>query len=199
MLVDLLAEPASAGAAGFGTESTVLGPFYVADSPEREYGASIVERPSGGLAAYTGRVTDTDGNPIAGATLDIWQNADDMLYAVQNPDRPPPVAAGSHPRHRWRARLPERGDAHLRRRQQVPDQRRRVRGQGQPGPYVRTPRAWRWACSRRRPARPGLVLTAARLPAEPAELLMDAPPGRAEGREGTNAAPLGAAKGGRFN
>ena len=89
MLVDLLAEPASAGTAGFATESTVLGPFYAAGSPEREYGASIVERPSGELAAYTGRVTDTDGEPIAGATLDIWQNADDMLYAVQNPDAPP--------------------------------------------------------------------------------------------------------------
>jgi alcohol dehydrogenase class IV/protocatechuate 3,4-dioxygenase beta subunit len=89
MLVDLLAEPASAGAAGFATESTVLGPFYAAGSPEREYGASIVERPSGELAWYAGRVTDTDGNPIAGATLDIWQNADDMLYAVQNPDAPP--------------------------------------------------------------------------------------------------------------
>jgi protocatechuate 3,4-dioxygenase beta subunit len=89
MLVDLLAEPTSAGAAGFATESTVLGPFYAAGSPEREYGASIVERPSGELAWYTGRVIDTDGNPIAGATLDIWQNADDMLYAVQNPDAPP--------------------------------------------------------------------------------------------------------------
>jgi catechol 1,2-dioxygenase len=89
MLVDLLAEPASAGAAGFATESTVLGPFYAAGSPERPYGASIVERPSGELAWYTGHVTDTEGNPIAGATLDIWQNADDMLYAVQNPDAPP--------------------------------------------------------------------------------------------------------------
>jgi maleylacetate reductase len=89
MLVDLLAEPATAGAAGFATESTVLGPFYAAGSPEREYGASIVERPSGEFAAYTGRVTDTDGNPIAGAALDVWQNADDMLYAVQNPDAPP--------------------------------------------------------------------------------------------------------------
>jgi catechol 1,2-dioxygenase len=89
MLVDLLAEPASAGAAGFATESTVLGPFYAAGSPERAYGASIIERPSGELAWYAGRVTDTDGNPIAGATLDIWQNADDMLYAVQNPDAPP--------------------------------------------------------------------------------------------------------------
>ncbi len=89
MLVDLLAEPAEAGRAGFATETTVLGPFYVEHSPAREYGASIAERPSGEPAWYTGRVTDTDGNPIAGATLDVWQNADDMLYAVQNPDSPP--------------------------------------------------------------------------------------------------------------
>jgi protocatechuate 3,4-dioxygenase beta subunit len=89
MLVDLLAEQPSAGGAGFATESTVLGPFYVADSPEREFGASIAERPSGEPAWYTGLVTDTDGSPIEGATLDVWQNADDMLYAVQNQDAPP--------------------------------------------------------------------------------------------------------------
>jgi protocatechuate 3,4-dioxygenase beta subunit len=89
MLVDLLTEPAGAGSAGFATESTVLGPFYVEHSPEREYGGSIVERPSGEPAWYTGRVTDTAGNAIADATLDVWQNADDMLYAVQNPDSPP--------------------------------------------------------------------------------------------------------------
>jgi hydroxyquinol 1,2-dioxygenase len=89
MLVDLLAEPAIAGSAGFATESTVLGPFYAEHSPQRQYGASIAERPSGEPAWYTGRVTDTDGNPIAGATLDVWQNAADMLYAVQNPDSPP--------------------------------------------------------------------------------------------------------------
>ena len=88
MLVDLLAEPGGAGTAGFATESTVLGPFYAAGSPERAYGASIVERPSGELTWYSGRVTDTDGNPIAAATLDVWQNADDMLYTVQNPDTP---------------------------------------------------------------------------------------------------------------
>jgi maleylacetate reductase len=88
MLVDLLAGPSGRGAAGVATESTVLGPFYVPDSPERDYGATIAERPSGELAWVTGRVTDVDGNPIAGATLDVWQNADDMLYAVQNPDSP---------------------------------------------------------------------------------------------------------------
>jgi len=89
MLVDLLAGPSGRGAAGTATESTVLGPFYVPDSPEREYGSSIAERPSGEPAWVTGRVTDVDGNPVAGATLDVWQNADDMLYAVQNPDSPP--------------------------------------------------------------------------------------------------------------
>ena len=88
MLVDLLAGPSGSGAAGFATESTVLGPFYVPGSPERGYGVSIAERPSGEPAWVTGRVTDTDGNPIAGAALDVWQNADDMLYAVQNPDSP---------------------------------------------------------------------------------------------------------------
>ncbi len=88
MLVDLLAGPSGQGAAGFVTESTVLGPFYVPGSPERAYGASIVERPSGEPAWITGRVTDTDGNPIAGATLDVWQNGDDMLYAVQDPEAP---------------------------------------------------------------------------------------------------------------
>ena len=89
MLVDLLAGPAGSGEAGFATESTVLGPFYVPGSPDREYGASIAERPSGEPAWFSGRVTDVDGTPIAGATLDIWQNADDMLYTVQNPDAPP--------------------------------------------------------------------------------------------------------------
>jgi alcohol dehydrogenase class IV/protocatechuate 3,4-dioxygenase beta subunit len=89
MLVDLLAGPSGKGAAGVATESTVLGPFYVPGSPERDYGSSIAERPSGDPAWITGRVTDADGNPIAGATLDVWQNADDMLYAVQNPDAPP--------------------------------------------------------------------------------------------------------------
>ncbi len=88
MLVDLLAGPSGTGSAGAATESTVLGPFYVPDSPERDYGSSILERASGEPAWITGRVTDVDGNPVAGATLDVWQNADDMLYAVQNPDSP---------------------------------------------------------------------------------------------------------------
>ncbi|HUJ05305.1 MAG TPA: maleylacetate reductase and hydroxyquinol 1,2-dioxygenase domain-containing protein [Streptosporangiaceae bacterium] len=89
MLVDLLAGPGAAGQAGPATESTVLGPFYAAGSPERPYGGSIIERPAGDPAWYTGRVTDTEGNPLGGAVIDVWQNADDMLYSVQSPDAPP--------------------------------------------------------------------------------------------------------------
>jgi hydroxyquinol 1,2-dioxygenase len=84
MLVDALANPLPAGA----TESTILGPFYVAGSPRREYGAAISEQQAGTPAWVHGRVLDLDGDPIAGAELDVWQNGDDRLYAVQNPDVP---------------------------------------------------------------------------------------------------------------
>jgi hydroxyquinol 1,2-dioxygenase len=84
MLVDALANPLPAGA----TESTVLGPFYVPGAPLREYGANLAERPAGDPAWVHGRVLDLAGEPIPGAELDVWQNGDDRLYAVQNPDGP---------------------------------------------------------------------------------------------------------------
>ena len=84
MLVDALAYGQSDGA----TESTVLGPFWVPGSPLRGYGESIAEQPSGAPAWVFGRVTDTDGNAVAGAELDVWQNGDNRLYAVQDPEAP---------------------------------------------------------------------------------------------------------------
>jgi hydroxyquinol 1,2-dioxygenase len=96
MLVDALANPLPESA----TESTVLGPFYVPGSPPREYGESIAEEEGAGTPAWVyGRVLDTDGNPIAGAELDVWQNGDDRLYAVQKPDGPE-----DHLRGRFRTR-----------------------------------------------------------------------------------------------
>ena len=82
-LVDALAHELPPGA----TESTVLGPFYVPGSPEREYGESMVLESGAGVPALVhGRVLDVDGSPIAGAELDVWQNGADMLYAVQRPE-----------------------------------------------------------------------------------------------------------------
>ena len=58
-----------------------------AGSPLREYGANIAEEPDAGVPALVhGRVLDLDGRPIAGAEVDVWQNGDDQLYAVQRPE-----------------------------------------------------------------------------------------------------------------
>ena len=35
-----------------------------------------------------GVVSDVGGAPIAGAKLDVWQNGDNRLYAVHDPDAP---------------------------------------------------------------------------------------------------------------
>src|SRR5712691_10357785 len=84
MLVDALAHALPAGA----TESTVLGPFYVPGAPERPYGARIAEEPAGEPTWVYGRVLDLEGRGIGGAELDVWQNGDNRLYAVQDPGAP---------------------------------------------------------------------------------------------------------------
>ena len=84
MLVDALANPRSPGA----TESTVLGPFHVPGAPLREYGESMIGEPAGTPALVHGRVLDVDGDPIARAELDVWQNGENRLYAVQDADAP---------------------------------------------------------------------------------------------------------------
>ena len=59
MLVDALAHPTPTGA----TESTVLGPFYVAGSTLREPGADIAEQEAGTPAWVDGRILDSKGGP----------------------------------------------------------------------------------------------------------------------------------------
>jgi hydroxyquinol 1,2-dioxygenase len=82
MLVDAIAHATAEGA----TESTVLGPFYTPGAPLKEYGANLAAEPAGDPAWVYGRVRALDGTPIAGAELDVWQNGDDRLYAVQRPE-----------------------------------------------------------------------------------------------------------------
>jgi hydroxyquinol 1,2-dioxygenase len=91
MFVDALAHPLPQAA----TESTVLGPFYVPESPLREHGANIAEQEAGTPAWVHGRVLDAlRGEPLAGAEVDVWQNGDNRLYAVQDPEAPEPHLRG---------------------------------------------------------------------------------------------------------
>ena len=74
------------------TEPTILGPFYVSESPWREFGDSMVEYADGGEPAILqGIVRSSDGTPLAGVLLDAWQNAATGFYAVQQPDVQPPT------------------------------------------------------------------------------------------------------------
>jgi len=87
MLVEMLNQ---AGAAG-STEPTVFGPFHVDGAPRKEMGESIVIDPSEAdvPVLLKGRVTDLDGNPIAGAELDVWQTAANGMYDVQDTAQTP--------------------------------------------------------------------------------------------------------------
>jgi hydroxyquinol 1,2-dioxygenase len=73
-----------------GTESTVLGPFHMTESPPRANGDSIDLVGGKAPCLVTGRVLDTDGTPLAGATVDVWQANEDGFYDVQQPDVQPP-------------------------------------------------------------------------------------------------------------
>jgi hydroxyquinol 1,2-dioxygenase len=84
MLIDAIAHRLPAQA----TESTVRGPFWVPESPRRRYGESIIEQEAGTPAWVHGFVRDPDGEAIAGAELDVWQNGGNRLYAVQDADAP---------------------------------------------------------------------------------------------------------------
>jgi hydroxyquinol 1,2-dioxygenase len=95
MLVDAIANPLPEGA----TESTVLGPFYVPGAPLRAYGETIALEPAGVPAWVHGRVLDLAGAPIGGAELDVWQNGDNELYAVQDAE-----AEADHLRGRFHTR-----------------------------------------------------------------------------------------------
>lgn len=68
-----------------GTESTVLGPFHMTASPFREQGASIDEL-GGAPCVVDVRILDPLGNPLAGASVDVWQCSEDGYYDVQQPD-----------------------------------------------------------------------------------------------------------------
>ncbi len=70
-----------------GTSSSVLGPFHIEGAPEIAYGADLKRHYEGPVLLVEGRVRQTDGTPIAGATVNVWQTAPNGLYASQDPEQ----------------------------------------------------------------------------------------------------------------
>ena len=85
MLVDAINNRRPAPA----TENTVLGPFHVAGGPVRPMGYNISLDGKGEACLYEGKVTDLDGVPIEGASIDVWSDNSDGFYDVQQPGLQP--------------------------------------------------------------------------------------------------------------
>src|ERR1700760_1516156 len=85
MLVETINERGAAGA----TQSTVLGPFHMTESPRRDLGDTIDLVGESEPCVVTGQVVSTDGTPLPGAVLDVWQADDHGAYDVQEPDKQP--------------------------------------------------------------------------------------------------------------
>lgn len=67
------------------TQTTVLGPFFVEGAPNLPAGADIDLEGKGPPLVMSGRVLDGRGNPIGGASIDVWQSNLEGFYDVQQP------------------------------------------------------------------------------------------------------------------
>lgn len=65
------------------TPATVLGPFHIDGSPEREYGGDMSDGLPGTPLYVHGTVRDLDGKAVGGALLDVWQADTDGMYEAQ--------------------------------------------------------------------------------------------------------------------
>ncbi|TAL98477.1 MAG: 6-chlorohydroxyquinol-1,2-dioxygenase [Paraburkholderia sp.] len=87
--ISALVNMVSAGVEEGATESTVLGPFYVPGSPERQWGESVLLREGDDTPLVIhGRVVDGDGKPVPDATLEIWQTDANGMYDIQDRSQP---------------------------------------------------------------------------------------------------------------
>jgi hydroxyquinol 1,2-dioxygenase len=87
--LSMLTETINHRKSGGATESTVLGPFHVGESPKRELGANIDHVGTETPCVVTGRVMSVDGTPLPGAQLDVWQASGQGFYDVAQPDVQP--------------------------------------------------------------------------------------------------------------
>ena len=73
-----------------GSHGTILGPFHLPGAPLLDPPFELPHRPEepGDPTVFSGRVTDVDGNPLAGANLDVWQADSEGRYSGFMPGPP---------------------------------------------------------------------------------------------------------------
>lgn len=84
--VSMLVDQINHGRGGASTETTVLGPFYVANPPLCANGDDIARGLPGDALFVEGHVRDSGGAPLADAIVDVWQSDDQGRYDLQFDD-----------------------------------------------------------------------------------------------------------------
>ena len=71
------------------TESTVLGPFYTGEHRLAAHGADLAAGTAGERCFVDGALIQASGQPLAGATIDVWHADGDGFYDSQKPGYAP--------------------------------------------------------------------------------------------------------------
>ncbi|KAL3484384.1 Intradiol ring-cleavage dioxygenase, partial [Aspergillus germanicus] len=86
ILVDSIDHPKPSGS----TEGTVLGPFHTHEAEELPAGGSMSKDPEGEPLLVVCNIRDTNGKPVEGVKIDIWETDSSGHYDVQHADREGP-------------------------------------------------------------------------------------------------------------
>jgi catechol 1,2-dioxygenase/hydroxyquinol 1,2-dioxygenase len=70
------------------TETNLEGPMYLPNAPERQMGDRLGMDTNGKPLLLSGRVLDSNGQPIDKAVIDVWQANSQGLYDLQDSTQP---------------------------------------------------------------------------------------------------------------
>lgn len=84
--VSMLVDAVNHTSDGVETDTTVLGPFFIENSPSFEQGADIAGGSTGDPLYVDVKVSGVDGLPIKGAKVEVWQSDSEGFYDVQRPE-----------------------------------------------------------------------------------------------------------------
>ncbi|WP_408599036.1 dioxygenase [Limnohabitans sp.] len=70
------------------TTANLMGPFWRQDAPRMASGDSLVRSPTAGVPIFVNAwVKDLQGQPVAGAEVDVWHTSSEGFYENQDPEQ----------------------------------------------------------------------------------------------------------------